>query len=182
VNWGLRLDPLSVYCIHKFGWFESGWSADFLTAAFQRAGLTTVISNHPEGEIGFTVIGARAKLGRAPASEIGALWQHEGWIVEGQYMTSTGDSRLSVPFPVESTIASLGLRNFRATPLRVKISNGETLLFEQVLPPGRTAVEITAEQARGKLNFAGDIWVPDEELGNGDNRRISMHLEDVTFV
>lgn len=29
-NWGLRLDAMSVYCIRKHGWFESGWSHEFL--------------------------------------------------------------------------------------------------------------------------------------------------------
>lgn len=39
-NWGLRVDALSVYCIRKFGWFESGWSPDFIVSAFRRAGFT----------------------------------------------------------------------------------------------------------------------------------------------
>ena len=38
-SWGLRLDAQSVYCIHKFGWFESGWSATHLTECFARAGF-----------------------------------------------------------------------------------------------------------------------------------------------
>jgi 2-polyprenyl-3-methyl-5-hydroxy-6-metoxy-1,4-benzoquinol methylase len=38
-NWGLRLDPLSVYCIRKFGWFESGWSESFIIRAFKHAGM-----------------------------------------------------------------------------------------------------------------------------------------------
>lgn len=38
-QWGLRLDAESVYCIRKFGWFENGWSAAFLTECFRRAGL-----------------------------------------------------------------------------------------------------------------------------------------------
>ncbi|MCA3280993.1 MAG: class I SAM-dependent methyltransferase [Roseomonas sp.] len=37
-NWGLRLDPLSLYCIRKFGWFESGWSKSFLRAMFDKIG------------------------------------------------------------------------------------------------------------------------------------------------
>lgn len=180
-NWGLRLDPLSVYCIHKFGWFESGWSADFLAAAFQRAGLTTVISNHPEGEIGFTVVGTLSKVGHIVASEIGTLWQHGGWIVEGDYLTCTGASWLAIPFPAESRTASLGLRNFRSKPVHIRISSGETVLFEQDLAPGCTSIELSAAQAQGRLDFVGDIWVPDDELGNGDSRRISVHLEDVTF-
>ncbi|MGF1570733.1 MAG: class I SAM-dependent methyltransferase [Nodosilinea sp.] len=42
-NWGLRLDPLSVYCIRKFGWFESGWSKKFISKAFEYAGLKLIL-------------------------------------------------------------------------------------------------------------------------------------------
>ncbi len=38
-HWGLRIEPLSLYCMRKFGWFESGWTQDFLTQAFDRAGF-----------------------------------------------------------------------------------------------------------------------------------------------
>lgn len=38
-NWGLRLDADSVYCIRKFGWFENGWSADFIVECFRRSGF-----------------------------------------------------------------------------------------------------------------------------------------------
>ena len=38
-HWGLRLDALSVYCISKFGWFESGWSLPFLRRIICNVGL-----------------------------------------------------------------------------------------------------------------------------------------------
>jgi 2-polyprenyl-3-methyl-5-hydroxy-6-metoxy-1,4-benzoquinol methylase len=34
--WGLRLDHESLYVAKKFGWFESGWSAEFITECFSR--------------------------------------------------------------------------------------------------------------------------------------------------
>jgi 2-polyprenyl-3-methyl-5-hydroxy-6-metoxy-1,4-benzoquinol methylase len=37
-HWGMRLDPMSVYCIRKFGWFETGWSEDYIRLAFDRIG------------------------------------------------------------------------------------------------------------------------------------------------
>jgi 2-polyprenyl-3-methyl-5-hydroxy-6-metoxy-1,4-benzoquinol methylase len=37
-HWGMRLDPLSVYCMRKFGWFETGWSEDYIRLAFDRIG------------------------------------------------------------------------------------------------------------------------------------------------
>jgi 2-polyprenyl-3-methyl-5-hydroxy-6-metoxy-1,4-benzoquinol methylase len=42
-GWGLRLDAESVYCIRKFGWWESGWSAGFLSQCFARAGFTLTL-------------------------------------------------------------------------------------------------------------------------------------------
>ncbi len=37
-SWGMRLDPLSVYCIRKHGWFETGWSEDYVKSAFSEIG------------------------------------------------------------------------------------------------------------------------------------------------
>lgn len=45
-NWGLRLDALSIYCIRKFGWFESGWSEKFLLQAFSYAGFSLNLYPH----------------------------------------------------------------------------------------------------------------------------------------
>jgi 2-polyprenyl-3-methyl-5-hydroxy-6-metoxy-1,4-benzoquinol methylase len=45
-HWGLRLDIASVYCIRKFGWFESGWTQDFLALCFKRNGLS--LSFYPQ--------------------------------------------------------------------------------------------------------------------------------------
>lgn len=35
-NWGMRLDPISIYCIRKFGWWESGWSEEFISRCFSK--------------------------------------------------------------------------------------------------------------------------------------------------
>jgi len=176
-HWGLRLDPLSVYCIHKFGWLESGWSADFLKAAFRRARLTVEIISHPEGEIGPIVVGGRATIGSIGAAEIGRLWEHDGWMVEAEYMASKGDSRLRLQFPAESRVVSLGLQNFRTKPLHVAIGNGQKILVERDVEPGRTEIEIVVDQVQdGLVTLAAEIWVPDDEQGNGDKRKISIHL------
>jgi len=42
-SWGLRLDPLSVYCIRRFGWFESGWSMSFLKQMLMDAGFSPAV-------------------------------------------------------------------------------------------------------------------------------------------
>lgn len=42
-QWGIRLDEEAVYVARKYGWFESGWSREFIHAAFQRAGLDLML-------------------------------------------------------------------------------------------------------------------------------------------
>lgn len=53
-NWGLRLDQESLYVARKFGWFESGWTHDFLRKCFERNGfrLAFVNGGHGGGQIG----------------------------------------------------------------------------------------------------------------------------------
>lgn len=55
-NWGLRLDPLSIYCMRKFGWFESGWSKDFITTALSKCGLHVDYKDDSDPEIGPIII------------------------------------------------------------------------------------------------------------------------------
>lgn len=55
-DWGIRLDPESVYVIRKFGWWEGGWSTDFISRCFSRAGFTLTPYAHTgldNGMIGF---------------------------------------------------------------------------------------------------------------------------------
>lgn len=42
-HWGMRLDAESVYVMRKHGWFESGWSADFICECLRRAGFAPVM-------------------------------------------------------------------------------------------------------------------------------------------
>lgn len=52
-HWGIRLDPASIYCIRKFGWWESGWSGDFIIGCFARAGFALTVYPHIGLDNGF---------------------------------------------------------------------------------------------------------------------------------
>jgi 2-polyprenyl-3-methyl-5-hydroxy-6-metoxy-1,4-benzoquinol methylase len=58
-NWGLRLDPLSVYCIRKFGWFESGWSEKFISECFYRNGFVLTLMPYIGLDNGYVGIATR---------------------------------------------------------------------------------------------------------------------------
>ena len=57
-NWGLRLDHVSLFVARAMGWFESGWSHDFIRDCFERNGmrLTFFTGGHGGGEIGIATI------------------------------------------------------------------------------------------------------------------------------
>ena len=38
-HWGMRLDAGSIYVMRKFGWFESGWSMEFILRCLAAAGV-----------------------------------------------------------------------------------------------------------------------------------------------
>ncbi len=58
-HWGMRLDPLSVYCIRKFGWFESGWSQEFITQCMTRSGLAVRFVADADPVVGTAMVGTR---------------------------------------------------------------------------------------------------------------------------
>lgn len=180
-HWGMRLDPLSVYCIRKFGWLESGWSADFLMSAFQRAGLNVRIHEHADSAIGPTVVGSRSKIGNVAARDVGTSWQNSGWLLDGEYMICLDNSSLMIASPEKAASVSICFRNFRAKPVRLSIRNNRKIVYEGELSPGDSHIELDRQEANGILHFNGETWVPDMEIHNGDKRQISLHLESVTF-
>lgn len=58
-SWGIRLDNLSIYCIRKFGWFESGWSVPFIAGCLERAGFAIERCGDEGGTIGWIIVGRK---------------------------------------------------------------------------------------------------------------------------
>jgi len=189
-HWGLRLDPMSIYCIRKFGWFESGWSESFLHKAFFREGFACRFIGGPDDETGYTVVAARvaqAIMLDAQATMTSAIVNERcvptGWSADEGYLTSFGDSTLRFVLPEGAGGVRLDLTCFRRLPLPVKIwANGE--------------LEIDAEMTTGPHSFdfergvnpyldiqiKSTVWCPHDELRNGDGRRIGIHLCSVTIL
>lgn len=180
-SWGLRLDPLSVYCIRKFGWFESGWSSDFLSRLLIQSGLTVQHFGETNSDVGLVVVGTRAKLGEQSAVEIWNQHGQEGWMKEENHLSSLGFSKLKFDVPAGATKAWVKLRNYRGKPLTLKVTGGGATLFDGVLIEGCSNLDVARPGLYGELVFEGETWSPAAELGTADERTLSFHLEGVAY-
>ena len=93
-NWGLRLDPESLFVARHYGWFESGWSHDFLIDCFARNGmmLDFFSGGNFGGDIGIAVSSIEKRDAiRAKAVTLGLRCSTSGpLLVETQFATLTG--------------------------------------------------------------------------------------------
>lgn len=176
-NWGLRMDPLSLYCIRKYGWFESGWSKEFLVQMFNRAGYFVEISEGHKPEVGMTVIASLgAKLSGARLQRIPSL---DGWFSDGEHLVSTGSSRFEINVPSDPGQIALRINNFRGEVIKLKVNSGKEKLLAVQLQPGENILRIPLNPGTHLLTFQSDTWVPRAQLGTNDDRRMSFNLREI---
>jgi SAM-dependent methyltransferase len=176
-HWGLRLDPLSLYCIHKHGWFENGWSQAFLSRCLDRALLNVRITTDPDPLIGQFVVASRDDILDAP-------WLHrnaaiEGAELDGDYIVLGGTAafRFSTALgPGQSTVA---VWNHRPGPVRTRFQQDGGAIVDLTLAPGETAVPIHAVGVGTTLRFESETWRPAEEIGNLDTRQLAFQISGV---
>lgn len=180
-HWGMRLDALSVYCIRKFGWFESGWSLAFIRQVFAHCGLTMEAILDADARVGYTLIGRPATFDRQTAGRWLATGESKGIVIEGDYGVIGERAELNMIMPVQGQ-ANLRFHNFRSTPLHLKVTSADAVLFDDVTPHGDVVIAVPRRGAITSVKIEAETWVPDVELGNGDHRSLSIHLAEVYFV
>lgn len=184
-HWGMRLDPISIYCTRKYGWFESGWSKPFIISCLTRAGLLVEWIDDPDPRIGPIAIAARrTSLGMTLTSaEIARYCADETWALDGEYLMSTGNGCLTINGPAEAIAVNLCVTNFRGKPINVTVlSEGDgAIAYQGKLVPGVNKLVLKCGGS-AKFRFVSDTWVPHLELGTADNRKMSFHATTLEFV
>ncbi|WP_315754934.1 MULTISPECIES: class I SAM-dependent methyltransferase [unclassified Bradyrhizobium] len=92
-HWGLRLDHESLYVARAFGWFESGWSRQFITDCFVRNGmqLTLFTGGHGGGEIGIATTADASRYRRRAASIGHAVCEEPASAMPMRFATAVGE-------------------------------------------------------------------------------------------
>ncbi len=180
-HWGLRLDAVSIYCIRKFGWFESGFSLKFISLALHRSGLRPVAHSDADSVIGVTVIGQLSPVQELLGHDCIDLFDAHGCFQDGTAAIFVGNSGLTLLFPVGSTSLTLYFSNFIGRPLSTAIEQDGHLLLEGDLGAGPIEIHVKRERDSTDLKFQVESWIPDDELKNGDRRTIGIHLQKIIF-
>ncbi|MEG3082691.1 class I SAM-dependent methyltransferase [Sphingomonas sp. PB2P12] len=81
-NWGIRLDPESIYVARKRGWFENGWSHRFIRQCFERNGLTLAFFTGGLGDGAIGIAAASAEKLEAVRVQARALGLSEIYRVD----------------------------------------------------------------------------------------------------
>ena len=181
-NWGLRLDPISVYCIRKFGWFESGWSIIFIQQVMHQAGLVPRVYQDSDPDIGYTIVAEKPAVHEVPAKLCSQLFAATGCLADGHYLIFVGSGGMVIPFPRNSTKAVMKVINYCSRGLRLSISNGPLTIFKGELRSGPSTIELIREEHPLKLRLDVERWVPAEEQGSPDTRVLGLHLESICFL
>ena len=179
-HWGLRLDPLSIYCIRKFGWFESGWSMEFIHHVLYRSGLLPRTYPAEDPAVGAVIVAEKPSGPAIPGDVAARLFGPPDAAVEDGVLHLVGAGKLVMPFRDTSRSAVLTVVNHRPAPLRALLSCGGTTQGGD-LSPGEHVLTLPWPGASPELRFSVERWVPDDEIHNGDRRTIGLHLRSIEF-
>lgn len=178
-TWGLRLDPLSVYCIRKYGWFESGWSVEFLRQMFARNGLvfSTAAAN---GVANAIYIGTRSET--ASMVDLKTVAGSDEWWHEDNCVVSKGHSSMQIDIPEGITHVSITAANFRSEEMDATFTLASHAK-QCVLRGGIQTITLPwdATAGRAQLSVISTAWCPNDVLKNGDMRVLSVHIVGIQF-
>lgn len=178
-SWGLRTDPLSVYCIAKFGWWESGWTQPFLATVFRAAGLSATFLDEQSDLERYMVGRLTNRFGVDQVTHDAA---RDGWTRDRHYLICGGDSRIEFHRPLRSV--GLTVELFGPTPLLARFESAalvQPVIVE--LQSGLTEIDLPlspkAPPARWELRIHSQTWNPARVLGSGIDAAIAFHLSQL---
>lgn len=183
-HWGMRLDALSVYCVRKFGWFETGWSERFIGECLLRAGFLPRIQLIPLPDVGYVC--AATKLTDdvlyTPSAIRGLIENESEWYIEQDYLVTKGDSEIRLPLAGTLTQVEFHIRNFNANPMDISFQPLTGSNFDYCAPCGDSIFALPLSKINTFYHILSTPWIPDAQLKNGDKRSISIHIKGIRFL
>ena len=174
-HWGMRLDGESIYVMRKFGWFESGWSLDFILRCLALVRLEPQVETLPEPVPGLVIAARRRDV--LGLEWLRALAQVRGITPDAPGLCLVADAAEIDfgPMPGQGRLV-LRLRSFRGRDTAVTLARDDGLATPHTVPDGHSEWAIEGITAGTRLRIEAQAWVPAEETGSPDERRIGFHV------
>lgn len=181
VSWGLRRDPYSIYCIRKFGWFESGWSASYMAYLFGKCGMSAEFTDLPISELTRYMVG-RHSTWRAPF-QLG-LWHpdiRDSVFIEEGGLHLKSHSKIMVPAPSSCAYVELDIVNHAPRSLAVSFSIGGAV-SSGIIAPGTHRQKLgplaicEARELR-MIDIESETFCPASEGMSEDSRSLGVYLK-----
>lgn len=182
--WGMRLDPISVYCIKKFGWFESGWQRKYIEEIFHRSGMGTDYKNYGHNEYSHFLIASKTISTKSNSIDL-IPWElsRSGWYTDSnEYIISKGKSSVDIPMDIHREKVRLNLSNFSGKTLDLEILRNSQTIKIVKLEPGANEIDLKLGPKELKLVFKSKTFNPAKDLGGSDSRDMSFHLKSITAI
>lgn len=183
-TWGLRRDPYSIYSIAKFGWFESGWSADYMTYLYGLVGLNAEFHDLPINELTRFMIGRKSN--HILPKQLG-MWDPEvsqSWWHGDIFFSSRGESRFKLSPPAGVTGGILHTENFSPRAIKIEIDlDGKQTEFS--IPAGSkyaVPLEIAGPAINADFKLRSELFCPATEGLNDDGRSLGIHISSVEWL
>lgn len=177
-NWGLRLDPLSVYCIRKHGWFESGWSLAFILECLQRAQFLCDVTQSPDQDIGTVIVATKRGQERdlLSADWLARNASLAGAALDGKFLVVGAEAAITMKSPIKLPEPKLVAHNYRPSKVSVwiRVDDGEFRRAELI--KGESKLPLIGFAPGSTLSIRSETWVPAQEIGNSDQRELGFHI------
>lgn len=185
-SWGLRLDPLSIYCVRKFGWFESGWSPAYMAYLFGRCGMLAEFDDLPGSGLTKYMVGRRS--GQRNVRQLG-IWHpavRATLHVQDDYCFTKSDSRLLVPTLGMVDRLLVKTSNFSTRPLDISLQvEGQRRAFSVPLGEARLEMPVGRTYSRPSdivIDIQSQTFCPRDEGINADSRLLGVAINGVELI
>ncbi len=184
VPWGLRLDPMSVYSICQFGWFELGFSTDYFYEVLRRQGYECDRIQFTELTDAnmFTARKQQPRSTYEPGEHFQSRQNEAHWNKPEQevdFRFTKGFAELRVNPPVGTTRAQLKVSNFSPLDKQVVIKTDIETRDIMLEANGSQDVVIDLTETCETLSIDTDSWSP-KELGlSADERELGVAVHRI---
>jgi 2-polyprenyl-3-methyl-5-hydroxy-6-metoxy-1,4-benzoquinol methylase len=185
-TWGLRLDCYSIYCTRKFGWFESGWSVQYMADLFGRCGLEAQFIDAGISEYTKYMIGRFSETRQA--FQLG-MWHpnaKKDFFINHDHICSKGDSTLKLYIPNGKKEIHINFHNFNVRNLRVSLIHNKRYHTLSV-PPGPFTFmlqidEVSNDLISENIKIESELFCPANEGINADDRNLGIHIHSIKYT